>query len=215
MQQFFGEVSAIKLSLAGIREAQGRLSALHERSKTVTRGRELAALREQMQEEIEGVSRQAHGVKARLERLEKSNSASLAREGCGPGSSTERSRSAITAALRKKLRDLMGEDFFLVLARVFFGSGKENKLLSLLMLKRARKRAANGKERSESEREREREKSSRPPLPPPETTITTNHFHQATSPASAPASAPSTARPSSAASSPSRARGRRPRTSTR
>ena len=72
----------------------------------------LAALREQMQEEIEGVSRQAHGVKARLERLEKSNSASLAREGCGPGSSTERSRSAITAALRKKLRDLMGEDFF-------------------------------------------------------------------------------------------------------
>jgi len=112
MQQFFGEVSGIKLSLAGIREAQGRLSALHERSKTVTRGRELAALREQMQEEIEGVSRQAHGVKARLERLEKSNSASLAREGCGPGSSTERSRSAITAALRKKLRDLMGEDFF-------------------------------------------------------------------------------------------------------
>ena len=109
MQQFFGEVSAIKQSLAGIREAQGKLSALHERSKTVTRGRELAALREQMQEEIEGVSRAAHGVKARLEKLEKSNSASLAREGCGPGSSTERSRSAITAALRKKLRDLMGE----------------------------------------------------------------------------------------------------------
>ena len=110
MQQFFGEVSAIKQSLAGIREAQGRLSALHERSKTVTRGKELAALREQMQEEIEGVSRSAHGVKARLEKLEKSNSASLAREGCGPGSSTERSRSAITAALRKKLRDLMGEE---------------------------------------------------------------------------------------------------------
>lgn len=112
MQQFFGEVSAIKQSLAGIREAQGKLSALHERSKTVTRGRELAALREQMQEEIEGVSRAAHGVKARLEKLEKSNSASLAREGCGPGSSTERSRSAITAALRKKLRDLMGKEIF-------------------------------------------------------------------------------------------------------
>ena len=60
---------------------QVKLDARHERSKTVTRGRELAALREQMQEEIEGVSRQAHGVKARLERLENSNSASLAREG--------------------------------------------------------------------------------------------------------------------------------------
>lgn len=30
-------------------------------------------------------------------------------QGCGPGSSSERTRTAITAALRKKLRDLMGE----------------------------------------------------------------------------------------------------------
>jgi len=30
-------------------------------------------------------------------------------QGCGPGSSSERTRTAITAALRKKLKDLMGE----------------------------------------------------------------------------------------------------------
>ena len=30
-------------------------------------------------------------------------------QGCGAGSSSERTRSAITAALRKKLKDLMGE----------------------------------------------------------------------------------------------------------
>ena len=30
-------------------------------------------------------------------------------QGTGPGSSSERTRTAITAALRKKLKDLMGE----------------------------------------------------------------------------------------------------------
>ena len=47
-------------------------------------------------------------MKARLERLDKANAAALERKGCGPGSSSERTRSSITAALRKKLRDLMG-----------------------------------------------------------------------------------------------------------
>lgn len=30
-------------------------------------------------------------------------------QGCGPGSATERTRTTITAGLRKKLKDLMGE----------------------------------------------------------------------------------------------------------
>jgi len=33
----------------------------------------------------------------------------LKRKGCGPGSSSERTRTAITGALKKKLKDLMGE----------------------------------------------------------------------------------------------------------
>ncbi len=37
------------------------------------------------------------------------NEAALKRKGCGPGSSSERTRTAITGALKKKLKDLMGE----------------------------------------------------------------------------------------------------------
>ena len=33
----------------------------------------------------------------------------LPHQGCGAGSSSERTRTAITAALKKKLRDIMGE----------------------------------------------------------------------------------------------------------
>jgi syntaxin 1B/2/3 len=149
MAEFFAEVASIKASLAGIRDAQAALSRAHEQSKTVTRGKEMTAIREKMQvrrwrrvgegerreervgasasfslqflsvtrpvlfsqnpqSDIEAVSRTAHSVKARLERLDKANAAALERKGCGPGSSSERTRTAITAALRKKLRDLMG-----------------------------------------------------------------------------------------------------------
>jgi len=109
MADFFAEVASIKGALASIRDKQAALSALHERSKAVTRGGEMTAIREQMQADVEAVSRAAHSVKARLERLDKANAASAARRGAGPGTSTERSRTAITAALKKRLRDAVGE----------------------------------------------------------------------------------------------------------
>ena len=49
MAEFFAEVAAIKGALAGIRDAQAALSRAHEQSKTVTRGREMATIREKMQ----------------------------------------------------------------------------------------------------------------------------------------------------------------------
>ena len=54
MADFFAEVAAIKASLAGIRDAQAALSRAHEQSKTVTRGREMTAIREQMQVCVRG-----------------------------------------------------------------------------------------------------------------------------------------------------------------
>ena len=109
MADFFAEVASIKAALASIRDKQAALSRLHEQSKTVTRGAEMTAIREAMQADVESVSRAAHAVKSRLERLDKANAASLQKKGCGPGSSTERSRTAITAALKKRLRDGVGE----------------------------------------------------------------------------------------------------------
>lgn len=47
---------------------------------------------------------------ATLEVLPRSVSLTLMRvQGCGVGSSSERTRTAITAALKKKLKDIMGE----------------------------------------------------------------------------------------------------------
>lgn len=109
MKQFFMMVEGIKNDMSEIREKQKSLREAHERSKTVTRAAEMKALREQMQDDINAVSKQAHGIKTSLEALDKSNEASIKQKDCGPGSSTERMRTSITAGLKKRLKDLMSE----------------------------------------------------------------------------------------------------------
>lgn len=109
MDSFFKEVAAIKGQMADIRRNQGRLQEAHERSKMVTRSEEMKKLREQMQDDINAVSKSADAIKKRLAELDRGNEAALKRKGCGPGSSSERTRTAITGALKKKLKDLMGE----------------------------------------------------------------------------------------------------------
>ena len=54
LAEFFSEVAAIKTQLAGIRDAQAALSRAHEQSKTVTRGKEMTAIRERMQVRMNG-----------------------------------------------------------------------------------------------------------------------------------------------------------------
>lgn len=108
METFFKEVSQIKELLATIRSKQRKLEDQHEQSKTVTQSGKMHDLREAMQTETDDVSRLATQVKTRLEGLDKANAAAVKRKGGEAGSSQERTRTAITAALRNKLKELMG-----------------------------------------------------------------------------------------------------------
>ncbi|DBA73303.1 hypothetical protein WJX77_008885 [Trebouxia sp. C0004] len=109
MDEFFKEVTAIKAQLSQIKKNQEKLLIAHERSKTITRSAEMKEIRERMQDDIDEVNKIAHSLKARLDYLAKLNEAALKRKGSEQGSSSERTRTAITAALCKKLKDLMGE----------------------------------------------------------------------------------------------------------
>jgi len=109
MDKFFAQVAVIKGLMADIRAYHSKLEDANERSKTVTRSDEMHALREQMQQDANAISRAADQIKRLLQNLDAANEAALKRKGCGPGSSSERTRTAITGALKKKLKDLMGE----------------------------------------------------------------------------------------------------------
>jgi syntaxin 1B/2/3 len=58
---------------------------------------------------INQVNTVAHQIKAKIEALDKSNEQALKRKGCGEGTASERTRTSITAGLKKKLKDQMGE----------------------------------------------------------------------------------------------------------
>lgn len=109
MDEFFQEVSVIKGQLNKIKLNQQKLLTAHEMSKSITRAEEMKAVREKMQLDINEVNKIAHELKNRLERLQKLNETSLSRKGSEAGTASARTRSSVTAALSKKLKDMMAE----------------------------------------------------------------------------------------------------------
>ncbi|KAL0049027.1 hypothetical protein WJX82_004642 [Trebouxia sp. C0006] len=115
MDAFFKEVAEIKVQFATIKESQDKLLSAHEKTKTITRSADIMEIRETMQDDMNEVSKIAHNIKSRLEHLQRVNEAALDRKESRSASSTElfysyeRTRTSVTAALCKKLKDLMAE----------------------------------------------------------------------------------------------------------
>jgi len=110
LDRFFEDVEGVKEDLRGLEALHRRLQSAHEESKTAHDARAVKALRARMDADVDQVLRRAKAVKARLEALDRANAASRRLPGCGPGSSTDRTRTSVVAGLGKKLKDLM-DDF--------------------------------------------------------------------------------------------------------
>lgn len=110
LDQFFSDVEAVKEDLRGFETLHKRLQSTNEETKTAHDARAIKALRSRMDGDVEQVLKRAKGVKAKLEALERDNANSRKAPGCGPGSSTDRTRTSVVAGLGKKLKDVM-DDF--------------------------------------------------------------------------------------------------------
>ena len=109
MDQFYAQVALIKALMGDIKEYQKRLENSNEKTKVAVRTAEVHALREQMQQDANTISKEAEQIKTYLKDLDAQNAMALKNKGCGVGSASERTRTAITGALKKKLKELMGE----------------------------------------------------------------------------------------------------------
>ncbi|RLN08257.1 hypothetical protein C2845_PM11G01210 [Panicum miliaceum] len=110
LDRFFEDVEVVKEDLRGLEALHRRLQAAHEEGKTAHDARAVKALRARTDADVDQVLRRAKAVKARLEALDRANAASRKLPGCGPGSSTDRTRTSVVTGLGKKLKDLM-DDF--------------------------------------------------------------------------------------------------------
>ncbi|KAG2443437.1 hypothetical protein HXX76_001795 [Chlamydomonas incerta] len=109
MQEFFKKVEQVKTDLAEIKELQKEILSMHEKGKTIVKSKEMQKHRELMQEKIDAVNKLAHACKAKIEVLDKDNDAAKKKKGQQAGSASERTRTTITAGLKKKLKDHMQE----------------------------------------------------------------------------------------------------------
>ncbi|GAU27967.1 hypothetical protein TSUD_146850, partial [Trifolium subterraneum] len=64
---------------------------------------------QRMDKDVDEVKKTAHYLKTKVEELDKENLANRQKPGCGKGSAVDRSRTATTINLKKKLKDKMAE----------------------------------------------------------------------------------------------------------
>lgn len=109
LDKFFEDVEKINEDLKEIEEFHRKLRAAHEETKTAHKAGVVKALRSRMDQDVSQTLKKAKLIKDRLQALDQSNVASRSLPDCGPGSTTDRTRTSVVGGLGKKLKDKMEE----------------------------------------------------------------------------------------------------------
>ncbi|KAF5194628.1 Syntaxin-like protein [Thalictrum thalictroides] len=107
LDKFFEDVEGIKDELKEIETLHQQLHQSHEQLKTIHNAKSIKDLRSKMDSDISLATKKAKLIKVRLEALDRSNASNRTQPGCGPGSSSDRTRTSVVNGLRKKLKDSM------------------------------------------------------------------------------------------------------------
>lgn len=107
LDKFFEDVENVKDDMKGVETLYKKLQDSNEECKTVHNAKKVKELRAKMDGDVAQVLKRVKIIKQKLEALEKANANSRNVPGCGPGSSTDRTRTSVVSGLGKKLKDLM------------------------------------------------------------------------------------------------------------
>ncbi|PWA37543.1 t-SNARE [Artemisia annua] len=107
LDKFFGDVAEIKEELKALENLHSQLQDSNEQSKTLYNANSIKTLRTKMDNDVASSLKKAKLIKTRLESLENSNETNRNLPGCGPGSSTDRTRISVVNGLRKQLQSSM------------------------------------------------------------------------------------------------------------
>ncbi|EFJ22470.1 hypothetical protein SELMODRAFT_151097 [Selaginella moellendorffii] len=106
---FLEEANEIQAKMKSVEGLLARLQQANEESKSIHKAQAVKAIRQRMDKDVEQVLKLAKSIKAQLEELDKANAANRKIAGFGAGTPTDRTRTSLTASMRKKLKDIMGD----------------------------------------------------------------------------------------------------------
>ncbi|KAL3536021.1 hypothetical protein ACH5RR_004482 [Cinchona calisaya] len=109
LDKFFEDVEAIKDELRDLETLYSQLYNSNEQSKTLHNAKSVKELKTKMDSDVSLSLKKAKFIKVKLEALDRSNAANRSIPGCGPGSSSDRTRTSVVNGLRKKLQDHMNQ----------------------------------------------------------------------------------------------------------
>ncbi|BBH06913.1 syntaxin of plants 131 [Prunus dulcis] len=109
LENFFKKVQEIEKQNEKLNKLLKKLQDAHEESKAVTKAPSMKSIKQRMEKDVDEVGKIARWIKSKIEELDKENLANRQKPGCGKGTGVDRSRTATTLALKKKLKDKMAE----------------------------------------------------------------------------------------------------------
>ncbi|KAH0662166.1 hypothetical protein KY284_027097 [Solanum tuberosum] len=104
---FLEEAEKVKLEMNSIKEILRRLQDTNEESKSLHKPEALKSMRDGINSDIVAVLKKARAIRSQLEEMDRSNAINRRLSGCKEGTLVDRTRSAVTNGLRKKLKELM------------------------------------------------------------------------------------------------------------
>ncbi|XP_042442259.1 syntaxin-132-like isoform X1 [Zingiber officinale] len=109
MDDFFDQVSEIEKMIDKISNHLHKLQESNEKSKGATRAFAMKEIKQQMEKDVNEVGKIAHKIKHKLQDIDRDNLTNRNKPGCEKGTGVDRSRMALTNALKKKLKDIMND----------------------------------------------------------------------------------------------------------
>ncbi|KAM0065487.1 putative target SNARE coiled-coil domain, syntaxin domain, syntaxin/epimorphin [Helianthus debilis subsp. tardiflorus] len=107
LERFFHEVDAIKEELKALETLHKQLQSSNEQSKTLHSANSIKSLKTKMDNDVVLSLKKAKLIKTGLEALDRSNETNRSVPGCGPGSSTDRTRTSVVNGVRNQLKVFM------------------------------------------------------------------------------------------------------------
>ncbi|KAH7662175.1 syntaxin 1B/2/3 protein [Dioscorea alata] len=109
MENFFKQVKEVENLMQKLSKQLQRLQEANEESKTVTQASTMKAIKQRMEKDVDNGLKVARCIKAKLEDIDKDNLINRQKIGCEKGSGVDRCRMAMTAFLKKRLKDRMND----------------------------------------------------------------------------------------------------------